>query len=101
MAQILRQKGFFDIAETIFNQILSQVSSLEEKSSILFDLGKNLELQSFWEEARENYQKAIISAKNPNTLIKAQLGELKLLILQINYKIISFFHPDYTVGLGI
>ncbi|MDJ0509232.1 MAG: CHAT domain-containing protein [Crocosphaera sp.] len=82
LAQILRQKGNFVVGEEILKQILSQVSSSEKKASIFLDLGRNLERQSFLEEAKSNYQKAIITANNFDTLIQAQLSQLNLLILQ-------------------
>ncbi|MDJ0598702.1 MAG: CHAT domain-containing protein [Crocosphaera sp.] len=80
LAQLLRQQGDLDSSQEILNQILAQVSSRATKASILFNIGKSLELQNDIQGAKEIYQEVIITTTDLETKVKSQLAELNLLI---------------------
>ncbi|MEA5508682.1 CHAT domain-containing protein [Crocosphaera sp. UHCC 0190] len=82
LAQTLRQEGNLDGSQTILEYILTQLPSEETKTSILFSLGKILEVDKDIQGAQENYQQAIAQATTRGTQLKAQLAQLNLLIQQ-------------------
>lgn len=82
LGQILRQKGNVETSQWLLEYILKQVDSSETKARILLNLGQNLEQQQAFEAAAENYQAAILTAKNQETRLKAQLAQFNLLIKQ-------------------